>query len=81
MYLLESTKSELKKTASMCVVLISLIQHIEGKYFSAVGRMNGRPVVTLRSNPLRVRRSFPDLPQLSIPVPLNNTTLPWIFYP
>ena len=60
-YVLETTRSELKNTAFLCAVLTGLIQQMEGKYFSAVGAMNGRPVVILRSKSLRVRRSFPDL--------------------
>lgn len=55
-YVLETTRSELKKTVFVCAVLMGLTQQMEGKNFSAVGAMNGRWLVTLR-----VRRSFPDL--------------------
>lgn len=81
----ETTGSQLKKTAFICTVLIGLIQQMEGKYSSAVETMNGRPAITLRSNSegekVRPRPAVLAVPQQSVPLPLNNTTLPWIFHP
>lgn len=56
-FVLETTGSELKKNAFLCAVLAGFIQ--QRRNLSAVGAMNGRPVVTLRSKPLRFNKALP----------------------
>lgn len=72
----------------ICVCNTQRFDAAEGgeKFFSAAGAMNGREMVTVRNNCLKVRKSIPGLQHWMFfgtmsPVPLDNSILPWIILP